>query len=377
MKPLKYIMLVICVSICEQVMAQGSIGTLIDKVKTMRDSIVVKGIDPRYIEVPDKPWQIILRTNVNQTIVSMQTEGTMAGHDYSAKPYLKTTPSKHLGLWVGYRGLGMGYSMNVGGDKGRKLSFGCTGGAYGVNVHIHSFENSNPDINLNTNLLTEENKEAWNDVHLTDPIRVRTVFADAYYMFNGKHFSYSAAYKQRVIQKRSAGSLMAGLMYNYTRIDYASHSNGDMVYLMEGLGKVKLWQGSAGVGYTYNWVPARGLLVNVLAMPMLTFVNKLKGYGYATNVPELMEDPRFFDQNTTDEEWDEWFYSNVRIQHVADKTFNSGLSIGFDARLSVTYTLGDVFFSANGQFNNIRYRHNNSKGYLNDWFINTSVGFRL
>ena len=90
-----------------------------------------------------------------------------------------------------------------------------------------------------------------------------------------------------------------------------------------------------------------------------------------------MEDPRFFDPNTTDEEWDEWFYSNVRINHVADKTFNSGLSIGFDARLSVTYNLGDVFFSANGQFNNIRYRHNNSKGYLNDWFINTSVGFRL
>ena len=370
-------MLVICVSICGQVMAQGSIGTLIDKVKTMRDSIVVKGIDPRYIEVPDKPWQIILRTNVNQTIVSMQTEGTMAGHDYSAKPYLKTTPSKHLGLWVGYRGLGMGYSMNVGGDKGRKLTFGCTGGAYGVNVHIHSFENSNPDFNLNSNLLTEENKEAWNDIHLTEPIRVRTVFADAYYMFNGKRFSYSAAYKQRVIQKRSAGSLMAGLMYNYTRIDYASNSNGDLVYLMEGLGKVKLWQGSAGVGYTYNWVPARGLLVNVLAMPMLTFVNKLKGYGYATNVPELMEDPRFFDPNTTDEEWDEWFYSNVRIQHVADQTFNSGLSIGFDARLSVTYNIGDVFFNAYGQFNNIRYRHNNSKGYLNDWFINTSVGFRL
>jgi len=377
MKPLKYIMLVICVSICGQVMAQGSIGSLIDKVKTMRDSIVVKGIDRRYIDVPDKPWQIILRTNVNQTIVSMQTEGTMAGHDYSAKPYLKTTPSKHLGLWVGYRGLGMGYSMNVGGDKGRKLTFGCTGGAYGVNVHIHSFENSNPDFNLNSNLLTEENKEAWNDIHLTEPIRVRTVFADAYYMFNGKHFSYSAAYKQRVIQKRSAGSLMAGLMYNYTRIDYASHSNGDLVYLMEGLGKVKLWQGSAGVGYTYNWVPARGLLVNVLAMPMLTFVNKLKGYGYATNVPELMEDPRFFDPNTTDEEWDEWFYSNVRIQHVADQTFNSGLSIGFDARLSVTYNIGDVFFNAYGQFNNIRYRHNNSKGYLNDWFINTSVGLRL
>ena len=377
MQTIKYIILVISVSFYGQMMAQGGLVSLAKKVKNFRDSVVVKGIDRRYIDVPKKPWQIILRGNVNQTIVSMQTQGTMAGHDYSARPYLKTTPSQHLGLWVGYRGLGMGYSVNVGGDKGHKLTFGATGGAYGINVRIHSFENRNPDFNLNSNLLTEENKEAWNDIDLTSPIRVRTIFADGYYMFNGKRFSYAAAYKQRVIQKRSAGSLMAGLMYNYTRIDYASNSNGDLIYLMEGLGKIKQWQGSAGVGYTYNWVPARGLLVNVLAMPMLTFVNKLKGYGYTTNVPELMQNPIFFDPNTTDEEWDEWFYENVRINHVGNQTFNSGLSIGFDARMSVTYNIGDVFFNVHGQFNNIRYHHNNSTGYLNDWFINTSIGIRL
>jgi hypothetical protein len=113
---------------------------------------------------------------------------------------------------------------------------------------------------------------------------VKTVIADGYYLFNGKKFSYAAAYDQSVIQKRSAGSLMAGLMYNYTNIDYATDSNGDIVYLMQGVGKVKLWQGSVGAGYAYNWVPARGLLVNIMAMPMLTFVNKLKVYGYETNV---------------------------------------------------------------------------------------------
>ena len=196
-------------------------------------------------------------------------------------------------------------------------------------------------------------------------------------MFNGKKFSYAAAYDQSVFQKRSAGSLMAGLMYNYTRIDYSSDHNGDLVYLMEGLGKVKLWQGSAGVGYAYNWVPARGLLVNVMFMPMLTFVNKLKAFGYATNVEELMEDPFFWDTNTTDEEWDEWFYGKVHTTPMGDKTFNSGLSIGFDGRVSLTYNIGRCFFNAYGQFNNIRYHHNNSTGYVNDWFINTAIGIRL
>ena len=355
-------MLVIGLCSCGQMLAQGGVGSLLKKVGTFIDSMSVRGVDRNYIDAPEKPWQLIVKGNVSQTIVSMRTEGSMAGHDYSAKPSLKTT---------------FGYTVNVGGDKGSYLTVGATGGAFGINVRIHSFDNSNPDFNLNSSLLSEDQTESWNDVHLTDPIRVKTIIADGYYMFNGKKFSYAAAYDQSVFQKRSAGSLMAGLMYNYTRIDYSSDPNGDLVYLMEGLGKVKLWQGSAGVGYAYNWVPARGLLVNVMFMPMLTFVNKLKAFGYATNVEKLMEDPLFWDPNTTDEEWDEWFYGNVRVTPVGDKTFNSGLSLGFDGRVSLTYNIGRYFFNAYGQFNNIRYHHNNSNGYLNDWFINTAIGIRL
>ena len=374
---LRRITLVISLSVCGQMMAQGGVGSLLRKVGTFIDSMSVRGVDRRYIDAPEKPWQLIVKGNVSQTIVSMNTEGSMAGRDYSAKPYLKTTPAKYIGLWAGYRGYGFGYTVNVGGDKGNYLTVGATGGSFGINVRIHTFDNSNPDFNLNSSLLSEEQMESWNDIQLIDPIRVKTVIADGYYMFNGKKFSYAAAYDQSVFQKRSAGSLMAGLMYNYTRIDYSSDLNGDLIYLMEGLGKVKLWQGSAGVGYAYNWVPARGLLVNVMFMPMLTFVNKLRAYGYATNVEELMEDPYFWDSNTTFEEWDEWFYGNLRVTPMGDQTFNSGVSIGFDGRVSLTYNLGRCFFNAYGQFNNIRYHHNNSNGYLNDWFINTAIGIRL
>ena len=310
MKPIKYIILVIGITFCGQTMAQGGLVSFLKKVGTKLDSMAVKGVDRNYIDAPEKPWQVILRGNVNQTIVSMHTQGTIAGQEYSARPHLKTTPSQYLGLWVGYRGYGLGYTVNVGGDKGSNLTFGATGGSYGINVRIRSFENSSPDFNLNSELLTEAEMEAWNDIEMTDPISVETVIADGYYMFNGKRFSYSAAYDQSAIQKRSAGSIMAGFMYNYTSIDYASDSNGDLVYLMDGLGKVKLWQGSVGVGYAYNWVPTRGLLVNVMFMPMLTFINKLKAYGYATNMEELMEDPTFWDKDITFDEWDEWYYKN-------------------------------------------------------------------
>lgn len=374
---LKSIILAIGIGCCGTATAQGGLTTFVKKVGTMIDSMSVRGLDRNYIDAPEKPWQLIAKGNVNQTIVSMNADGNILGVDYSARPYLKTQPSQYVGFWAGYRGYGIGYTVNVGGDKGSNLVFGATGGAYGVNVRIHSFDNSNPSINLNSELLSEEEQKTWDDVQLIDPIHVRTVIADGYYMFNGKKFSYAAAYDQSVIQKRSAGSLMAGLMYNYTHIDYATDLNGDLVYLMHGLGKVKLWQGSAGVGYAYNWVPARGLLVNVMLMPMVTFVNKLKVFAYATNVPELMTDERFWGDDISNEEWDEWFYSNVHITPMGDKTINSGISLGFDTRMSVTYNFGRYFISAYGQFNNIRYRHQSTHGYLNDWFINTAIGIRL
>jgi len=341
------------------------------------DSMSVSGVDRRYIDAPEKPWQLIMRGNLSQTIVTMETQGSLAGEEYHAKPSLKTVPAQYIGLWAGYRGYGVGYTVNVGGDKGSSLTFGATGGSYGINVRIHSFENSTPNFNLNSDIIPEEVKDTWKEVVLKDPIRVNTLIADGYYLFNGKKFSYAAAYDQSVIQKRSAGSLMAGLMYNYTHINYSSDTNGDLIYLMEGLGRVKLWQGSVGVGYAYNWVPARGLLINVMAMPMLTFVNKLKAYGYATNVEELMEDPKFWDPDISNDEWDEWFYENVHITPMGEKTFNSGLTVSFDARVSLTYNVGRYFFNAYGQFNNIRYHHNSTNGYVNDWFVNASIGIRL
>ena len=370
-------MLVAMLIICGNAMAGGGVFSLVKKVGTLIDSMSVRGVDRRYIDAPEKPWQLILRSNVSQTIMSMKSDGLAAGEDYDFNTTFKTVPSQYIGLWAGYRGYGFGYTVNVGGDKGSYLTFGATGGAFGINVRIHSFDSSKPIIDMSSDLLTEEDYEEMKKVSLIDPVHVNTIFADGYYLFNGKKFSYAAAYDQSVIQKRSAGSLMAGLMYNYTHIDYSDDSNADMIYLMDGLGSVKLWQGSVGVGYAYNWVPARGLLVNVMAMPMLTFVNKLKAFGYETNIEEMMEDPIFWDTTISYEEWDKWYYANARIAPLGEQTFNSGLSIGFDGRVSVTYNFGRYFFNAYGQFNNIRYHHNSSRGYLNDWFVNGSIGIRL
>lgn len=373
----KLLAILVALSLCGQLAAQSSVSTFIKKVGTFIDTMSVKGVDRRYIDIPKEPWQLIVKGNVSQGELSMETKGSIIGYNYEAIPHMKTEPSQYVGLWAGYRGYGLGYTTNVGGDDGGYLTFGATGGAYGINVRIHTFRNDHPDLDLNSDLIPEEDEEDRNEVQLGSPIKVRTVIADAYYLFNGKRFSYCAAYDQSVIQKRSAGSLMAGAMYYYGHVNYADHSNGDLIYLMQGLGRVKMWQGSVGVGYAYNWVPVRGLLINAMAMPMLTMVNRIKTYGYDTNVYELMAELNFTNDDISSDEGEDWFHSNLHITPIGEETFNSGMTVNFDARLSLTYNFGRYFVNAYGQFNNIRYRHEESHGHLNDWYVNTSIGIRL
>ena len=375
-KPKLIYKLFIAVLLTQSITANaGSPVKTLKKVGALLDTLSVKGVDRNYIDAPKEPWQIIVKGNINQSDLKMRVTGDIDIVSYKAEPRLKTEPSKYIGLWAGYRGYGLGYTINTGGDKGSYFTVGATGGSYGVNVRVHSFENNRPSFSFSTDfddLINEDIDIEEEDVELEDPIRVHTVIADAYYLFNGKRFSYAAAYDQSVIQKKSAGSIMAGAMFYYGKIDYATKNNAELIYLMRGLGKVKLWQGSVGAGYAYNWVPVKGLLINAMAMPMLTLVNRIKVYAFKTNVEDVMNQYED-DEYPSDEE----LLAQYEITPLARKSYNSGIAVNFDARISVTYNFGRYFVNAYGQFNNFRYTHEDNRGRLNDWFVNAAFGVRL
>jgi hypothetical protein len=375
-KPKLIYKLFIAVLLTQSITANaGSPVKTLKKVGALLDTLSVKGVDRNYIDAPKEPWQIIVKGNINQSDLKMRATGDIDIVSYKAEPRLKTEPSKYIGLWAGYRGYGLGYTINTGGDKGSYFTVGATGGSYGVNVRVHSFENNRPSFSFSTDfddLINEDIDIEEEDVELEDPIRVHTVIADAYYLFNGKRFSYAAAYDQSVIQKKSAGSIMAGAMFYYGKIDYATKNNAELIYLMRGLGKVKLWQGSVGAGYAYNWVPVKGLLINAMAMPMLTLVNRIKVYAFKTNVEDVLNQYEN-DEYPSDEE----LLAQYEITPLARKSYNSGMAVNFDARISVTYNFGRYFVNAYGQFNNFRYTHEDNHGRLNDWFVNAAFGVRL
>ena len=97
---------------------------------------------------------------------------------------------------------------------------------------------------------------------------------NAYYIFNHHRFSYPAAFSQSTVQRRSAGSWLAGLGYtNHTLLmDWQSLNSmmekklGETIFdnVLDSTlqsGKVKYTDMSLSVGYAYNWVFAHNWLL--------------------------------------------------------------------------------------------------------------------
>lgn len=126
---------------------------------------------------------------------------------------------------------------------------------------------------------------------------------DFYYIFNWKHFSSPAAYSMSTVQKRSAGTWMAGFGYNSssTSFDVGKYINfssktilpgkeQDVNDLMAGytgismatpemltymLPDIKFKSYYLMAGYAYNWVPAPRWLIGGSAMAELSYKRHL------------------------------------------------------------------------------------------------------
>ena len=344
---------------------------LFKRLLNLIDTTSVRGIDPNYIEIPEKPWAFVLRSNLSQSFVNLRSET----HEASPmKIRIRTTSNltTSVGAWIGYRGYGLGYSIDLSGDKGSDFTTGVSnifdllfsnlnlaamGGRYGLNLRIRTYQVGHSNLTAWTN---DSRDPVIRDqsMDIAEPMKVRSVFADAYYMFNGKHFSYAAAYDQSAIQRRSAGSLVVGLMYHYSRVEYDSGENIDLLNIMHGVGQMKMWQGSLGAGYAYNWVPHKNWLISAMILPVITFYNRGKVFYYERDHPE----------NEVSEE----------VHFVNSELTDNKIVPNFDTRLSVTYNRARYYLNAYGTYNSFRYSNNDGGSVqVGDWYAYFSWGLRF
>lgn len=179
-------------------------------------------------------------------------------------------------------------------------------------------------------------------------------------------------------------------MYYHSTIDYSRGNNGDFIYLMNDIGKMKHYQLSLGGGYAYNWVPCKGLLVSGLGMVLLTVFNRLDVWHYNSKFRQkaleedkdpdtLLEEANSL-KNLDKAERDKQIGDLFKIWPMEDNYYerqHSRVIPVIDARLSVTYNVGDWFFNANAQLYHFSFRYEENQGRLVDWHINASGGIRF
>ena len=370
--------------------------TVMDRLRQVQqylDNKARKKVDPKYIEVPDKPWRVILRYKENGVDVDYEhsTEFPATNESVEWKLCFEPPIASSVGFWVGYRGLGFSYSKSLTKNAGRYYSFSTTGAKYGLNFRLRRFKTGDAEFSASAYKDGKMDGEPYDTAfNMPSPVWIRSVYINGYYVFNGRRYSQAAAYNQSVIQRHSAGSLLLGATWYQSSFDYSDMANGYFMIFGDGVSRIKVHQANIGVGYGYNWVPLRGLVVNVMAMPTVSVYNRVKVYNYDFNYylapKEPIDDYGEWDKNTK-------LWANgkpdkpltmlkegandIYYWDEASETSYSALHLNLDLRLGIAYNWKDYFIGLQGQYNNFIYKKDNVKVSIFDAYARIALGVRL
>ena len=111
------------------------------QVQQFLDNRARASVDSHYIEVPEKPWRVILRYKENVVDVDFDQVSDFPETNQRAESNLCFEPpvASSIGFWVGYRGTGFSFSKSLTKNAGRYYSFSSTGAKYGFNFRLRRF----------------------------------------------------------------------------------------------------------------------------------------------------------------------------------------------------------------------------------------------
>lgn len=235
--------------------AKGLIGE-VDSTLAARYYRNKGNIDTAYVVRPQTKWTIMGRLNVSGS--NIKTDGKRDGVPFTSE--MKAERKATLSLGVSYLGLSLSASLNPAKLAGKysdyELNFTSYGKRFGFDIAYQAAKNFTGSYSV----------DGGERVELpTDILSLKTLNVNAFYVFNSRKFSYPAAFSQSYIQRRSAGSFLVTLSAQ----GQLAESTG--IYAM----KLKAGNIGVGAGYGYNFVPGRGWLLHLSALP--TFIV----YSYA------------------------------------------------------------------------------------------------
>ncbi|MBP5498991.1 MAG: DUF4421 domain-containing protein, partial [Muribaculaceae bacterium] len=181
--------------------------------------------------------------------------------------------SSTIGLQFSAYGLTLGYSSDI--DKligkrptSKKWEFGFSCARFSID--FYKMRNSGA---MNLDLRDEETGQLYKIPHFTG-IKRSSWGISSYYYFNNRKFSQGAAYSQSRLQRRSAGSFLAGFKITHHNLEIDASELGEIWKDIisddnEDLSNEPLFKYndySIGGGYAYNWVLGPKWLLNGTVM---------------------------------------------------------------------------------------------------------------
>ena len=365
----------------------------IRQVQQFLDNKAKSKVDPNYIEVPEKPWRVVLRYKENAVDVDYEHSADFPDTNERLEWKLCFEPpvASSVGFWVGYRGTGFSYSKSLTKNAGRYYSFSTTGAKYGFNFRLRRFKADDAKFSAAAYKDGKMDGEPYDTAfNMPNPVMIRSVYVNGYYVFNGRRYSQAAAYNQSVIQRRSAGSLLLGATWYQSSFDYSDMANGYFMIFGDGVSRIKVHQANLGVGYGYNWVPFRGLVVNAMAMPTVSVYNRVKVYKFDFNYYLGPEEP-VDDYGEFNKETMRWANgkedkpltmlkegaNDIYYWGEYSETSYSALQLNLDLRLGIAYNWSNYFIGLQAQYNNFIYKKGQSKVNIYDAYARVSLGVRL
>lgn len=372
--------------------AAGQIMERLHQVQNYLDSTAKAKVDERYIEVPDKPWRVILRHKTNGVAVDYNQELDFPETNENSEWKLRFEPpiASSLGFWVGYRGTGISYSYSLAKNAGRYFSFSSTGAKYGLTFRLRRFNMREATFSATDYKNGQKLEEYEEKENIPSPVWIRSAYLNGYYVFNGRHYSQAAAYNQSVIQRRSAGSFLLGATWYQSSFDYSDKTNLLYMIIARGIHRIKVHQANIGFGYGYNFVPFRGLVINAMAMPTLSVYNRVKVERYDFNLVLSSKDDEVDDYGKWDPQTRTWANGKSKkpVLLLADgdkidywdldsEVDYSALHLNLDLRLGITYNWKNYYIGLQSQFNNFTYKKDDSSVTLSEGFAQLALGVRL
>lgn len=218
--------------------------------------------DTNYVIRPE--GRLTLKVRLNQSGNDFHARGIVDG--ISSRADLHTSHKTTIAVAAIYRGLSAGFAINpakLGGFyKDYEMNFNYFSNRLNFDVSYQRSTTLAGDIKRDNNIERLESGD----------VTMKVLNMAGYYVFNDRRFSYPAAFTQSYIQRRSAGSWLAGISYQGGSIETTSQLKERNPQAPE----ARIYIGHLGIGggYAYNWIVGKKWLFHFSMLPTFVVYNR-------------------------------------------------------------------------------------------------------